>query len=125
MSQKRAHSTGGSAHGSFGGGDGEEPPHDVFVNLHDAKCSTKKKKSSSNKMIEIQDEAEKMDMDSLLEVPDWVSTKILKINSFVEDIATQELVEYDGDTLLLNKSTYDKTTWKLNVQKAKVRGKKL
>ena len=39
-------------------------------------------------MIETQDEAERMDMDSLPKVPDWVSTKILKINSFVEDIAT-------------------------------------
>ena len=51
-----------------------------------------------------------MDVDSLTKVPDWVSTKILKINSFFEDIATQPLVEYDDDTLLVNKSTYDRTT---------------
>ena len=33
-------------------------------------------------MIEIQDEADRMDMDSMPKVTDWVSTKILKIDSF-------------------------------------------
>ena len=75
-------------------------------------------------MIEVQDKAKRMDVDSLLEVLDWVSTKILKINSFVEDSTTQPLIEYDDDTLLVNKSTYDRTTRRLNVQKAKVKGKK-
>ena len=76
-------------------------------------------------MIEIQDEAERRDVDSLCQVPNWVSTQIIIINSFFEDITTQPLVEYDDDKLLVDKSTYDRTTRKLNVQKAKVRGKKL
>lgn len=76
-------------------------------------------------MIEIQDEAKRMDVDSLPEVPNWFSNKVLKRNSLVEDIATQPLVEYDVDTLLVNKSTYARTTQRLNVQKAKVKGKKM
>ena len=125
MSQKREHGIAESAHGSVGGGDGEETPHSISINSHDAQCSTQKKKIFTDLIIEIQDEVERMDMGSLSEVPNWVSTKIPKINSFFEDIATQSLVEYDDDTLLVNKPTYDRTTRKLNVQKSKVRGKKL
>jgi hypothetical protein len=36
MSQKIEHITTESAHGSIGGGDGEEPPHGISVNSHDA-----------------------------------------------------------------------------------------
>lgn len=125
MSHKRAHSIVESAHGSAGGGDDEEPPHGISDNSHDAHYLTRKKKSDIDAMIDIKDESEKMGMDSLPEVLDWVSTKILKINSFVEDIATHPLVEYDDDTLLVNKSTYDQTTRKLNLQNPKVKGKKL
>lgn len=40
MSQKREHGIIDSAHGSTRVGDGEEPPHGIFVNSHDAQCST-------------------------------------------------------------------------------------
>jgi hypothetical protein len=76
-------------------------------------------------LIKNTEEPRKMDVDPPPPVPDWVSTNILKMNSLVEDIAIEPLVEYEYDTLMMNKSTYNKSTRKLNNHRAKLKGKKL
>ena len=47
------------------------------------------------------------------------------MNSLAEEISNHPLVEYEDDTLMMNNSTYNKSTRKLNIHRAKLKRKKL
>jgi hypothetical protein len=101
-----------SVGGSDDGGD-KNPPRKSLEKTHIAYTPIKRKRNISSVEInipEVQESPHAMDMDELIEEPDWSAQRLLETREIVDAIMTQDPEIFEEESVTLHHTAYNRET---------------
>jgi hypothetical protein len=112
--------------GSDDDGD-KNPPRKSLERIHVACTAIKRKRNLSSMEIntsKVKESPRAMDMDKIIEEPEWFAQRLLDMREIVEAIMTQVSEIFEGESVTLHHTAYNHETKKLLLEKFNTMKKK-